>query len=115
MTPPFLHRLLRPALPLALAAFAMGVQAQSGAPAASAVIATPEAAAIKKTLTEKFPGAEIRGITKTSYLGGLYEVQFDDRIVYTDAKAAHVMVGSIYDVNQKTNLTEQRLRKLNRV
>jgi thiol:disulfide interchange protein DsbC len=115
MTPPFLPRLLRPALPLALAAFAMGVHAQSGAPAASAVITTPEAAAIKKTLTEKFPGAEIRGITKTSYLGGLYEVQFDDRIVYTDAKAAYVMVGSIYDVNQKTNLTEQRMRKLNRV
>jgi thiol:disulfide interchange protein DsbC len=115
MTPSSLPRLLRPALPLALAAFALGVHAQSGAPAASAVITTPEAAAIKKTLTEKFPGAEIRGITKTSYLGGLYEVQFDDRIVYTDAKAAYVMVGSIYDVNQKTNLTEQRMRKLNRV
>jgi len=109
------HRLLKPALPLMVAALAMGAQAQSTAPAASAVISTPEAAAIKKTLLEKFPGAEIRGIAKTNYLGGLYEVQFDDRIVYTDARVSHVMVGSIYDVNAKTNLTEQRLKKLNRV
>jgi thiol:disulfide interchange protein DsbC len=110
-----LHRLLRPTLPLLVAALAAGAHAQSTAPAASAVIATPEAAAIKKTLSEKFPGAEIRLITKTTYLGGLYEVQFDDRIVYTDAKASHVLVGSMYDVNAKTNLTEQRMRKLNRI
>ena len=114
-----LHRLLRPALLVMttalVAAIAAGAQAQSPAPAASAVITTPEAAAIKKTLGEKFPGAEIRGIAKTSYLGGLYEVQFDDRIVYTDAKVSHLLVGSIYDVNAKTNLTEQRMRKLNRV
>ena len=116
------YRLLRPAL-LAMttalvAAIAAGAHAQSpapAAPAASAVITTPEAAAIKKTLGEKFPGAEIRGIAKTSYLGGLYEVQFDDRIVYTDAKVSHLLVGSIYDVNAKTNLTEQRMRKLNRI
>lgn len=131
MTPlPF--RLARTALPLlvgALAAGPLGVQAQAPAPAqapataasaspapqASAVVASPEAAAIKRILTEKFPGAEIRGITKTSYLGGLYEVQFDDRIIYTDAKAAHVLVGALYDVNGRTNLTEARLRKLNRV
>ena len=114
-----LHRLLRPAVLVMttalVAALAAGAHAQSPAPAASAVITTPEAAVIKKTLGEKFPGAEIKGITKTSYLGGLYEVQFDDRIVYTDAKVSHVLVGSIYDVNAKTNLTEQRLRKLNRV
>jgi len=120
MTPPP-FRPARFALPLLVAALAAGpVVAQSPAPAgaaapASAVITSSEAATIKKVLTEKFPGAEIRGITKTGYLGGLYEVQFDDRIVYTDAKAAHVLVGSLYDVNARTNLTEARLRKLNRV
>lgn len=114
MTPPP-FRPARFALPILLAALAAGpVVAQSPAPA-SAVITSSEAATIKKVLTEKFPGAEIRGITKTGYLGGLYEVQFDDRIVYTDAKAAHVLVGSLYDVNARTNLTEARLRKLNRV
>ena len=108
------------ALPLLLAALAAGpVAAQAPAPAAPATAAPGAAssteATIKKVLSEKFPGAEIRGITKTSYLGGLYEVQFDDRIVYTDAKAAHVLVGALYDVNSRTNLTDARLRKLNRI
>ncbi len=104
-------RLARPALPLLVAALAAGsVSAQTAAPAASA-----EATAIRKTMQEKFPGAEIKGITKTGYLGGLYEVQFDDRIVYTDPKVSHVLVGAMFDAGTKQNLTEERLRKLNRV
>ena len=68
----------------------------------------------QEALEQKFPGAEVRGVTKTHYFG-LYEVQFDDRIVYTDAKAKYVVVGAIYDTESKTNLTEERQRKLNRV
>jgi len=74
----------------------------------------PEAAGIKKVLEQKFPGATVRGVTKTGYFG-LYEVMFDDRIVYTDAKAKYLMVGSVYDIESKLNLTEDRQRKLNRV
>lgn len=74
----------------------------------------PEAAGIKKILEQKFPGAEVRGINKTPYFG-LYEVQFDDRLVYTDAKAKYLVVGAVYDIESKTNLTEARQRKLNRV
>ena len=69
---------------------------------------------MKKLLEQKFPGATVSGVTKTPYFG-LYEVQFDDQLVYTDAKVNYVMVGSIYDANTKQNLTEERLRKLNRV
>jgi len=36
-------------------------------------------------------------------------------MVYTDAKVAHVLVGSMYDAATKQNLSEERLRKLNRV
>ena len=75
---------------------------------------TGEAAAIKKTLEQKFPGAEVRGVTKTSYFG-LYEVLLDDRIVYTDAKAKYVVIGAVYDTEAKVNLTDARQRKLNRV
>jgi thiol:disulfide interchange protein DsbC len=97
------------AVSLALASLpAFAQTADKGAPL------TGEAAAIKKTLEQKFPGAEIRGIVKTNYLG-LYEVQFDDRLVYTDAKAKYVIIGSVYDTESKTNLTEERQRKLNRV
>ncbi len=73
-----------------------------------------EAASIKKELESRFPGAEVRGVQKTTYFG-LYEVQFDDRIVYTDAKARYLVVGAIYDAESKINLTEDRQRKLNRV
>lgn len=98
----------------AAAALAVGTppahaQTPDKAPATSA-----EAAGIKKVLEQKFPGAEIRGITKTNYMG-LYEVQFDDRLIYTDAKAKYVVIGAIYDTDSKTNLTEERQRKLNRV
>ena len=95
---PIPPRLARPALALALAAMAAGAVAQ--APAAAP--APPEVAAIRKTLTEKFPGAEIRSITKTNYLGGLYEVQFDDRLIYTDAKVGQVLIGAVYDVATRT-------------
>ena len=113
-------RLVRPALPLLVAALAAGaVSAQTGAPAAPsaapAAAASADIAAIRKAMLDKFPGAEIRGVTRTGYLGGLYEVQFDDRIVYTDAKVSHVLVGAMFDASTKQNLTEERLRKLNRV
>lgn len=84
------------------------------APAAGSPAATAEAAGIKKILEQKFPGAEVRGVTKTPYFG-LYEVQFDDRVVYTDAKAKYLVVGALYDTDSKINLTEDRQRKLNRV
>ena len=113
MTPHPTPWLARSALALALAALAAGALAQAPAPAAAA--SSPEVANIRKTLTERFPGAEIKSVTKTAYLGGLYEVQFDDRLIYTDAKVGQVLIGAVYDVATRTNLTEQRMRKLNRI
>ncbi len=57
---------------------------------------SPEAASLKKVLEQKFPGAEVRSVTKSPYFG-LFEVLFDDRIIYTDVKAKYVLVGAIYD------------------
>ena len=74
----------------------------------------PEAAWIKKTLEQKFPGAAVGVISKSPYFG-LFEVQFDNQMLYTDAKAKYVILGSVYDVEAKVNLTEQRMKKLNRV
>ena len=92
----------------ALAAGACFAQAEKPAPL------TGEAAVIKKNLEQKFPGAEVRGVNKTQYFG-LYEVQLDDRILYTDAKSKYIMIGAMYDTDAKVNLTEERQRKLNRV
>jgi thiol:disulfide interchange protein DsbC len=45
----------------------------------------------------------------------LYEVQFDEQIVYTDAKVTYVLVGSIYEAATKKNLTEAKQREYSRV
>ncbi|HQR12203.1 MAG TPA: DsbC family protein [Casimicrobiaceae bacterium] len=74
----------------------------------------PEAAAIKKNLEAKFPGAAVGVITRSPYFG-LFEVQFDNQIIYTDAKSKYLILGSVYDVDSKVNLTDARLKKLNRV
>src|SRR4051812_47633159 len=60
--------------------------APASAPAApSANVPAADSAAIKKLVEQKFPGATVGGITRAPF-PGLYEVQFDDQIVYTDAK-----------------------------
>ncbi|MGE5169666.1 MAG: DsbC family protein [Rudaea sp.] len=84
------------------------------APAGSTEPQSPEGMAIRKTLEQKFPGAQIRNVAKSPYFG-LYEVMLDDTLVYTDPKVAYIFVGSMYDTATKQNLTEARSRKLNRV
>jgi thiol:disulfide interchange protein DsbC len=95
-------------------AFAQNASTTPAPRAADATPPSPEAAAIRKALEQKFPGAHISHIAKSGYLG-LYEVMLDDNLVYTDPSAAYVFVGSLYDTTTKQNLTEARARKLNRV
>ena len=103
------------ALPSAQAQVATAPLASTPAtPAASAPPESPDAAAIRKALEQRFPGASISHIGRSGYLG-LYEVMLGDQLVYTDPKAAWIFVGSVYDATTKQNLTEQRARKLNRV
>ena len=102
---------------LALAALMLALPALTAAQdtkSTAANAATREAAAVKKLLEEKFPGAPVSSVSKSPYFG-LYEAQFEDRIIYTDAKVTYVVVGSIYDANTKQNLTDARQRELNRV
>ncbi len=94
--------------PLALA------QAPAKAAASATPVMTPETAAIRKVLEQKFPGADIRHVAKTDYLG-LYEVMLDDNLIYTDPKVAYIFVGSVFDTGTKQNLTDARTRRLNRV
>jgi thiol:disulfide interchange protein DsbC len=89
-------------------------QAPSAPAASSAAPAPSEAAKVKKVLEQKFPGASVSNVSKTNYFG-LYEAMVEDKLVYTDVKAQYVLVGSVYDTVSKTNLTEARMRKLNRV
>ncbi len=98
---------------IALAAMMLALPA-SAQDAAKADAARRELAFVKKALEARFPGAQLGSVSKSPYLG-LYEVQLDDRIIYTDPKVIYVFVGSIYDTVAKVNLTELRSRELNRV
>ncbi|MGE5089225.1 MAG: DsbC family protein [Candidatus Levyibacteriota bacterium] len=101
-------------MPAALAQ-APASQAPSATPAAAPTPGeTPDVAAVRKLVAQKFPGAEISHVAKSGYLG-LYEVMLGDQLIYTDPAVAYVFVGSVYDTATKTNLTEARSRKLNRV
>jgi len=109
---PFSYIFLRRAAAVAAltcVALAPPAFAQTAPPAASG-----EIAALKKQIEQKFPGARVGAIARTTYFG-LYEVQFDDQLVYTDAKATYIFVGNIYETATKKNLTEAKLRQLNRV
>lgn len=75
---------------------------------------TPEAAAVKKAIEQKLPGTVVKGVVKTPYFG-LYEVQLDEQILYTDAKAKYLVSGSIYDTDTRKNLTDARQRELTRI
>ncbi len=93
---------------------ALSVSAQTRDAAASNDAAATEVAAIKKLIEAKFPGAAVTNVSRSPYFG-LYEAQFDDRMIYTDAKVTYVMVGAIFDADTKLNLTDARLRALNRI
>lgn len=83
-------------------------------PDAGSDAASQESTAVKAQLELKFPGAQVSHVAKSPYFG-LYEAQFDDRMVYTDVNVTYVLVGAIYDASSKRNLTDARLRQLNRV
>ncbi len=103
------HRLLARGVALTLALAAVTALAQ-----APAAVLPADAAAVKKLVEQRIPGMEVRSIARTDILG-LYEVLADDRIVYVDPKVNYLIMGSIYDMGSKQNLTEDRYRQLNRV
>lgn len=72
-------------------------------------------ASVKAALLKKYPGIQIQSVIKTP-MAGMYEVFADGQIHYTDEKAAYLFVNaSMIDTDKKTNLTEERMNKLNAV
>jgi len=77
--------------------------------------ARADEAQIRKVIEAKLNGARIESVQPMPMLG-LYEVVIRNedgpRIVYTDAQATGIILGSIYDVRHDRNLTEERMNKL---
>jgi len=100
---------------LVLALLAVSAQATAQGPASTAsATLTREAAQIKKLIEQKFDGVRVSSVVKSPY-GSLYEVMFDDQLVYTDAKVSYVLVGNLYDTATKKNMTDAKMRELSRV
>lgn len=66
---------------------------------------------IRAAMEKKFPYSKIVSINKTPY-SGLYEVAFDDRLVYVDEKMNFLFSGNVIDLHTMRNLTEAREKQL---
>jgi thiol:disulfide interchange protein DsbC len=81
----------------------------------AATSAFADEAKIRSVLEAKLGGVRIEGI-EPAPVTGLYEVRYVSRdgpqVVYTDANADHIFVGTLYDARTDRNLTEERLHKL---
>lgn len=68
-------------------------------------------ASIKAAMEKRFPYQQLISVTKTPF-SGLYEVVFEDQLVYTDEKMSHLFSGNIIDLRTMENLTAAREKKL---
>ncbi len=82
----------------------------------SAQIATASEADVKKGVEAWLGsnGPRVDAVRKADALG-LYEVQIDGELVYTDDKVTHVILGDIIDTKSRRNLTEERKQKLSQI
>lgn len=92
---------------LVVIALACGTQAPAGGEAT-------DTAALQKILGERFPTIKIESV-QPSAVPELYEVITADRLVYSDATGAHLIMGPIMDTVSKENLTEKRWNELNKI
>ena len=66
---------------------------------------------IREEMGRKFPYSKVISVSKTPY-SGLYEVAFDDRLVYVDEKMDFLFSGNVLDLHTMKNLTERREKQL---
>jgi thiol:disulfide interchange protein DsbC len=69
-------------------------------------------AEIRKSIQSKFPNiGKLDHIVKTPY-AGLYEIVIDGQLLYTDEKGLYLFDGSIIDIKDRRNLSDERRKKL---
>lgn len=68
-------------------------------------------AEIRAEMQKRFPYSKLISVSKTPY-SGLYEVAFDDQLVYTDEKMSYLFSGNVIDMHTMQNLTEAREKQL---
>jgi len=88
----------------------------AGLLAGACLSAGAQEATIRKNLAERLPDMPaIEEVSKTPF-PGLWEVRVSgNRLFYTDDSGSFVMLGQVIDTKSRTNVTEERLEKLNAV
>ncbi len=66
---------------------------------------------VKKRLGQVIPGVKLDNISSTP-LPGLYQVNFQGRVLYISEDGRYVLQGDIYDRETSTNLTEKSRSKM---
>jgi thiol:disulfide interchange protein DsbC len=93
----------------------LAVTALLGLTFATVFAETPQEAAVRKAVAPRLgEEAKIASVTKTPY-SGLFEVQVNNDIIYTDAKAEFLFVGRIVDTRTYKDYTKARLDEINKV
>jgi thiol:disulfide interchange protein DsbC len=69
---------------------------------------------VKEAFEHRFEGVQVKAVRATP-LPGIFEVQVDMDLLYTDADASYVMQGSLIDAKARVDLTAQHLAKLSQV
>lgn len=81
----------------------------------SASAADATEAAIKKAIEPRLgEGAKVESVSKTPY-AGLYEVQVDGDVIYTDAKAQYLFIGRVVDSQTYRDFTKEKIQAINKV
>ena len=76
-----------------------------GAVSFSAAAAEPTDAQVRAAIASLVPGAKIDSIAEAK-MPGFYEVMLQGQIVYVSGDGKYLVQGSIYDIANKTDLTE---------
>ena len=71
---------------------------------------------VKAELKKRIPDTVFDNVTvrKVPY-GGLYEVLAGGEVFYTDEKASFLLIGHLVDLKTKENVTESRMRQVNKI
>ncbi|MDD5298382.1 MAG: DsbC family protein [Rhodocyclaceae bacterium] len=65
---------------------------------------------VKKAMEAKL-GGHVDSVSKTAYMGGLYEVIAGGHVLYTDETVSAFIEGSLFDAKSMKNVTGQSLKK----
>ncbi|MFL9926507.1 DsbC family protein [Herbaspirillum lusitanum] len=72
-------------------------------------------ATIKKLIEPRLgEGAKVDSVTKTPY-SGLYEIQIDGDVIYTDVKAQYLFIGRVVDAQSYRDYTKEKIEAINKV